>query len=230
MDDPGSSTDPTLRTERFDHADFSVELRLPASSEALIDASEFNRDERLPYWAELWPSARALARLLLERGDLPPRALELGAGLALPCMALAHRGVAALATDYYQDALRFADGNAARNRLLLQTRHFDWRDAPEALGSFPLVVAADVLYEARNAANLAALVPAVVAPGGELVLADPGRLHLGGFLERMEACGWSVTRLPVRIESSPAGEGLQVHVQLFRLNRTSERHRPTPKL
>jgi hypothetical protein len=27
----------------------------PASAEDLIDERDFERDERLPYWAELWP-------------------------------------------------------------------------------------------------------------------------------------------------------------------------------
>jgi hypothetical protein len=33
----------------------------PESAEDLIDERDFDLDERLPYWAELWPSARVLA-------------------------------------------------------------------------------------------------------------------------------------------------------------------------
>jgi hypothetical protein len=40
-----------------------VELSLlrPVSPEALLDEEAFARDEFLPYWAELWPAATALA-------------------------------------------------------------------------------------------------------------------------------------------------------------------------
>ncbi len=37
-------------------------VRRPRDSEALIDEEAFEREERMPYWAELWPSGVALAR------------------------------------------------------------------------------------------------------------------------------------------------------------------------
>ena len=38
----------------------SLKLIHPRNADALIDEADFNRDERLPYWAEIWPAARAL--------------------------------------------------------------------------------------------------------------------------------------------------------------------------
>src|SRR5690606_6274286 len=113
-----------------------------------IDVSDFNRDERLPYWAELWPSARALAQELLD-GPLPRgRVLELGCGIALPSLALRWRGVEVVASDYYAEALDFARENARRNRLTEpETLLLDWRTPPPDLIPFDLVIAADVLYE-----------------------------------------------------------------------------------
>ena len=35
-------------------------LLRPRDAEALLSEEEFSRDEFLPYWAELWPSATAL--------------------------------------------------------------------------------------------------------------------------------------------------------------------------
>jgi predicted nicotinamide N-methyase len=207
-----------LRVERFEHDDFKAEILLPESSEDLIDEAEFGADERLPYWAELWPAARALARHLLESSDLPARAIELGAGLGLPSLALLHRGLEVLATDYYPEALRFARRNAERNRLPpLEIRHLDWRDHSAVGSSFPLVVAADVLYERRNADALLALLPSVVQPGGSFLLADPGRVYLPGFLEGMAGAGWQVETLGQRLEPSPAGQAQQVKVRLLRI-------------
>ena len=40
----------------------AVSLLHPASAEELIDEQAFERDERLPYWAELWPSSRIMAQ------------------------------------------------------------------------------------------------------------------------------------------------------------------------
>ena len=36
----------------------------PRDAEALLSDEAFERDEFLPYWAELWPSATALARVV----------------------------------------------------------------------------------------------------------------------------------------------------------------------
>ncbi|HEV2131729.1 MAG TPA: hypothetical protein VGR27_11530, partial [Longimicrobiaceae bacterium] len=81
-----------VRVERFEHGAVALEILLPHAADELIDEEDFDRDERLPYWAELWPSARALARYLLEREVPAGRVLELGAGVALPSLALHARG------------------------------------------------------------------------------------------------------------------------------------------
>jgi len=224
-----------VREERFEHGGWAVELILPRAADELIDESEYARDERLPYWAELWPSARGLARYLL---DLPMpsteagsseqtegwgavgwagvRALELGCGVALPSLALRSRGAEVLATDWYGDALRFARANAARNGLaLLRTEVLDWHHPP-AERARDLVLAADVLYEARNAALLAALLPRVTAPGGTVLVADPGRVYAVDFLRAMEEGGWRVDEAAVRREPSAAGAESLVRVHRLR--------------
>ena len=38
-----------------------LELVAPRSAEDLLSEEDFERDERLPYWADLWPSSYALA-------------------------------------------------------------------------------------------------------------------------------------------------------------------------
>lgn len=205
------------RTERFRHASLSVELLLPRAADELIDVSAFNEDERLPYWAELWPSARALARWLLERPPPPGPVLELGCGVALPLLALAGRGVETVATDYYPEALDFARVNARRNGLPAPRTHpVDWRTPPAGLGRFPTVLAADLLYEQRNADALEELLPRVVAPGGALLLADPGRAYAAGFRAAMEARGWRVEALEAREEPSAAGAVSRIRIDRLR--------------
>src|SRR5690606_34894152 len=95
----------------------------------------------------------------------------------------------------------------------------DWRRVPEDLTRFSLAIAADVLYEERNIEPLAALLERVVAEDGTFLLADPGRVHLTGFLTRMAGAGWRVANLGERVEESPAGNGMHVRVRLFRLGR-----------
>lgn len=163
----------------------------PRAPDELIDEEAFEREEFLPYWAELWPSAVELARAVAERDLAGARVVELGCGLALPSIVAALGGARALATDWSEDALDFARLNARRNGAELETVPARWDD-PDALvgrGPFDLVLAADVLYERWNAELLLPLLPRL---GPEVLLADPGRPALAGFLERA-AADWEVT-------------------------------------
>jgi predicted nicotinamide N-methyase len=164
----------------------------PISADDLIDEDDFDRDERLPYWAELWPSALALARHLSERDLAGTSVIELGCGVGLPSVLALVRGASVLATDYYEAALAFTAYNARANvDLEPEVSVLDWRESDiEGVGVFDLVLAADVLYEAKNAAALADLVPKLLAPGGEAIMADPRRDESPIFLDAMEEQGF----------------------------------------
>lgn len=206
------------RYEEFAHAGFRVEMALPPSAEELIDVSDFNDDERLPYWADLWPSARALAKHLLDAPPPAGRVIELGCGVALPSLALRSRGVAVVASDYYAEALDFARLNAERNGIAEPgTLLLDWRSPPEGLGRFDLAIAADVVYEKRNADALAALLPDLLSSGGRFVVADPGRLYFADLRAALLDAGWSVRELEMREEPAPVGEGPRIRVSIVEM-------------
>jgi len=112
--------------------------------------------------------------------------LELGCGLGLPSLAAAAGGADVLATDWAEDAVRLLRRNAERNGLSVRAGLVRWDDPGRLLGGAPwdLVLGADLLYEARNAAQLERLLPRL---GGEALLADPGRAYARAFLERLGA-------------------------------------------
>jgi predicted nicotinamide N-methyase len=169
------------------------DLRLlrPRDSEALLDEEAFEHEEFLPYWAELWPSALALARAVAGRALRGARTLELGCGLGLPSIAAALAGGRVLATDWSPEAVAMAAENAERNDVRLETLVCSWTEPAPLLARAPwdLVLASDVLYEARNADVLLGLLPQL---GREVWLADPGRPPAGRFLEAARH-DWSVT-------------------------------------
>ena len=136
----------TLFSDAITVAGVRLELLRPSSPEALIDEEAFAVDEFLPYWAELWPAARALAEALPDVSGL--RVVELGCGLGLPSLVAAAKGASVTATDWSQDAIALLRENAARNGLELNAEVRDWRKPSHE--RFDLVLAADVLYEHRN--------------------------------------------------------------------------------
>jgi predicted nicotinamide N-methyase len=129
-----------------------LRLRRPVSPEALIDEAAFARDEFLPYWAELWPAAVALAGAL--PGVAGQHVCELGCGLGLPSLVAAACGADVTATDWAPEAIALLRENAGRNGLDVRTEVLDWREPWAA--RFDLVLAADVLYEQRNVEPLLA--------------------------------------------------------------------------
>ena len=179
------------------------DLRLlrPRDAEALLDEEAFEREEFLPYWAELWPSGLALARAIAGRSLRGARTLELGCGLGLPSIAAALAGGRVLATDWSPEAVEVAATNAERNGADLETLVCSWTEPEPLLARAPwdLVLASDVLYEQRNVPALLALLPRLVAAGGEVWLADPGRPPARRFLEAA-ARDWSITAFPGNAE------------------------------
>jgi predicted nicotinamide N-methyase len=171
----------------------TVTLETPRSADELINEIDFERDERLPYWADVWPSSTALATVVSELDGEGKRALELGCGLGLVTVAALRAGFDVLATDYYEDALLFArrNGLSATGREP-RTRHVDWRAFPADLGRFDLVLASDVLYEREYATLVAEAIVASLAPGGVALVADPGRVALLSFVTACEQRGCTV--------------------------------------
>ena len=186
--------DPASRLEEtIELAGRAVTLLRPPSADELIDEAAFDEDEFLPYWAEPWPSGVALAALVGRRDLRGRRVLELGAGLGLPSLAAALRGGDVLATDWADDAVALLRANAERNGIALRVERVRWDEPARLLAGAPweLVLGADLLYEARNAEQLGALLPCL---GGEILLAEPGRPFAAAFLAR-----WRVEEVAERV-------------------------------
>lgn len=154
----------------------TYDLLRPRNIDDLICEEDFNIDDRIPYWAECWPSGRVLAERVLGQQGAGRTMLELGCGIGVVCLAGAEAGFRVLGTDYYAEALEFTEANAQRHGIAgIDTRLVDWRRLPDDLGTFDLVTAADVLYEKPQVALVAATIARSLAPDGVAWLADPGR-------------------------------------------------------
>jgi predicted nicotinamide N-methyase len=192
--------------------DRTLDLLRPRSVDELISEEDFAIDERIPYWADCWPSGRILAQRLAREVGHGRQLLELGCGIGLVSVAAALAGFRVLATDYYADALEFSAANAERNGAVgVDTRLVDWRVLPDDLGEYELVVAADVLYETPQAALIAAAIDHALAPHGRGLVTDPGRRTAPALVEACAARGLRAACID-RVPTADAGANLTVSV------------------
>ena len=194
-----------------------VELMRPPDAEALISEESFEHEEFLPYWAELWASAVALAHDVSLRALSGRPTLELGCGLGLPSIAAALAGGRVLATDWSPDAVLATAANAERNDVDVETLQCSWAEPDPIVerGPWPLVLASDVLYEARNVELLLDLLPRLVDETGLVLLADPGRVPAERFVAAAPEQGWTIRSVP-----SPRARRVLIH----RLRKAERRH------
>jgi predicted nicotinamide N-methyase len=131
--------------------------------------------EEAPYWAELWPSARALAEAVAARDVRGLRVLEVGSGLGLPALVAAAHGADVTASDVDPAALTYVLESASASDLTVAVAEFDFAAPPDSVTGFDLVLAADVLYVDASAAHLAAALSQLLAPHGRALLTCPWR-------------------------------------------------------
>jgi predicted nicotinamide N-methyase len=170
-----------------------------------IKVDEFNEDERLPYWAEIWPSSIALAEYLWKKDIKAKKVLELGCGVGLVGITAALCGADVLMTDYEEDALSFAKQNIQKNFNQdksvgnIITATLDWR-APKLIDKYDLIIGSDLLYEKRNHKPILKLINEYINDNGEAVLTDPNRSTLNSFLKSAEENKFSVQELRSSVE------------------------------
>src|SRR5262245_18866809 len=192
-------------------------IHRPSQSDKLLDhpaiAQAFAADEYMPYWPDIWPAARMLAKVVLREpwpGSLPVtgdrlEVLEVGCGLGLPGVAALARGLRVMFSDYDETAVGFAANNARANGFSdFRTRVVDWRNPPADL-RVPVVLASDVTYEVRIVEPLVGFLKAGLVPGGVCLLTDQDRTPAPHLRERLAAAGLPYTTQMVRA-GEPGGE------------------------
>ncbi len=198
----------------------TISILRPRNSDDLIREEDFVKDERLPYWADIWPASTVLAAHLIAlsgdgRDRTGRRGLELGCGVGLVTIASMLAGYDMTSTDYYTDALAFTRANAWRNTgRTPEARMMDWRSFPDDARNFDLILASDVLYEKEYARLLPGIFKRALAPGGMVIVADPGRI---GVPEFKEEC--AVTGLVIRDKTTVAfeAEGIKQQIDLYEI-------------
>lgn len=191
----------------------------PEESDRIMDhpavRSVFAAQEYLPYWADLWPASRMLAKAILREQWTPGvEALEIGCGLGLPGVVALSVGLRVIFSDCDATALRFAAANARLNGFDdFRVLHVDWRHPPADF-QVPVILASDLIYELRNVEPIVRLIKNVLRPDGLCLLTDQDRVPAHVLREALPAVGLQFTMTVMR-----AGEpgGRRVKGTLYRI-------------
>lgn len=188
-----------LDEERHNICGRNIAITCVEDAEALFSKMVFGdpdslevKDERLPYWATLWGSAVVLADAILTQNLITPneQTLELGCGLGLVSAIAALKRAKVTVSDYQPDALKFARLNCLQiagqdpATLLL-----DWREPPTDQ-KYPLLLGADLVYEARFFDPLINTFDTLLSPNGRILFSEPNRMLGQPFFDRLEYANW----------------------------------------
>ena len=146
-----------------------------------ITPEQFDEDERLPYWADIWPSAYALAlysqHLELEKKNV----LELGSGVGMAGVAFASEGAHVVFSDYEDEALKFCTLNAMQNNIdTFSTKNIDWRN-PTYNSAFDCIIGADIVYEEQQFIPVIHMLKRYLSVSVNAYIAEPNITLAYGF-------------------------------------------------
>ena len=192
---------------------------------ALFERARESQERQLPYWADVWPSGLILASFALQRRAslASQNVLEIGSGLGSTAAAVLSTGARLLALDYSPLALALCRYNSLLNvgtsprTLPINWRHPDRRALArlDAAAPFPIIMAADVLYESRDIEPLIGLIERLLVQDGELWLSEPGRKVAERFLDTLAGRGWRFTSATIDFRR-PDGDTDPIHIHVLR--------------
>jgi predicted nicotinamide N-methyase len=182
----------------------------PAEPDRLLEhpatLEGFARDEYMPYWCDLWPASRMLAKAILNEKWKPGTpGLELGCGLGMPGVAALKQNLHITFSDYDATALRFAACNALVNTTApFELLPLDWCNPPKR--TYPIIFAADLLYEMRSVAPLVALLESMLAGNGIAWITDQDRTPSTLWRKALSDRGFAYQEFPFHA-GQPAAPG-----------------------
>jgi predicted nicotinamide N-methyase len=184
------------QTEHVSVGSSTWQLTIPANPDALLDDPDSTlanlADDRMPYWAFVWPAALPMAAAVLQADwHENLRVLELGCGTGLVGLAALARGAHVTLTDYEARAVQLARHNAGQNgNSTFSSRVLDWRKPDSE--RYPVILGCDLLYQESAFDPLLNLLQRMLEPDGECWLGDGGRSAAGKFWSLVRERGYEV--------------------------------------
>jgi len=193
-----------LRVDTVDlpGCDAPLQITHTADFDRLLDNSVYDFEtDYMPYWAEIWPCGVVLAGFIAREPHVfqGKHVLELGPGVGVTAVAAMRAGADLVVADFAPGSLAISALNALDQvGSEPKTMLLNWREPSDELlaeagDGFAIVLGADVLYETKDIKPMMRLLKRLVAPGGEVWIAEPGREPAQVLIETLRQRGWHGT-------------------------------------
>ena len=176
----------TIQTFHF--ASTTVHAYVPSNKWMQKQFEKEDTKAAVPYWAQVWPAAKALCEVIAAEPSLVKnkKVLELAAGLGLPSLLAAQFAKEVIASDYIEDAVEMMNRSAAYNRLNnLQCGVIDWNNVSKKLNPDVLLLS-DINYDPKDFDTLYKVLEHFIQKGSTVLLSTPQRLAAKSFIERLQ--------------------------------------------
>jgi len=173
-----------------------------------IDPDEYYKDERFPYFVNVWQSGIGLSLYFKKHFQIDhikgKSFLELGSGTGIVGIVISLLGGIVTFSDYEEDSLSMCEANYKLNELK-DFKGFigDWRDFPFPEKSFDYIIGSDLLYEKRFVTPLSVVTDYFLRKDSSFILSDPDRNHCPEFIKTMGEKGCNTAK---NIELYPDGK------------------------
>lgn len=181
---------PEATLQTFQFKDYHVQAYVP---DVLLLQQWFTAQQKInpsfpsPYWAQVWPAARALCQFLAEQPHWiqHKKVLELAAGLGLPSLLAAQFADEVISSDYIAEAADIIQRSIVYNGFQnMQSCVLDWNALPPGLTADVLLVS-DINYEPAVFETIYKVIAGFLDAGTIILLSTPQRLMAKPFIERL---------------------------------------------
>ena len=149
---------------------------------------EKDQSVQFPFWAKIWPSAVAMSAFLTAEPQWTKdkRVLEIGAGIGLPSLIMAHHARETIISDHNSDAVELIRKNIAFAGLKnVRALCLDWNHFPDDLES-DTVLLSDINYAPDQFAPLLKLIRQYLQQGAAVIISTPRRITASSFAEALQ--------------------------------------------
>ncbi len=211
---------PQTKLIEIDIEGFSINIETVSNIDALFEEllmkgedHEDVKDERIPYWADLWPSAIALSNFIVRQKTihLGLKVVELGCGIGLPGIVAGKLGAKVIFTDYIQAALDFTKLNWDRNnKEAAEFLIMDWRKPIKGLDA-DIIIASDIAYEKKSFEDLLSAFKQLLSPHTKMYISEPNRAFSQSFFRDLKEHGFLVNSVQEKLMFRDQAYTIHVH-------------------